>query len=298
MTDQSHDLPLPTGKYVTLNTGLTLLPGHRRRPDRGLAALAVARRRAYSTLRQLPWCRAGRLSLIIVDLPGFGRIRQNRRRAIQPRLLRPPPTPCCSEALDIQRAPARQFALGARLHSAPRWPPAVETILMALGGVEERETCFPDEGAIHGRNLRRRPHGHSRCHVMGLGVRPRQPALILIPDAVAVAVTQPANLFSTMMVPNMTEWLGELTCPCSVSAVMDPATRRAAYSTTSNTRVTPAPPAPQLTHTRSFSKNFARSTGTSKYLKKCSRYICQTILPVCGKEFFRYRTSTFCSSTA
>ena len=24
MTDQSHDLPLPTGNYVTLDTGLTL----------------------------------------------------------------------------------------------------------------------------------------------------------------------------------------------------------------------------------------------------------------------------------
>ncbi|MNE59965.1 2-hydroxy-6-oxononadienedioate/2-hydroxy-6-oxononatrienedioate hydrolase [compost metagenome] len=35
----------------------------------------------------------------------------------------------------------------------------------------------------------------------------------LLAERVAVAVTQPANLFSTMLVPNMTERLGELRCP-------------------------------------------------------------------------------------
>ena len=51
-------------------------------------------------------------------------------------------------------------------------------------------------------------------HVMELQVFvPANLPESILAERVAVAVTQPANLFTTMMVPNMTERLGELTCP-------------------------------------------------------------------------------------
>ncbi len=89
-------------------------------------------------------------------------------------------------------------------------------ILMAPGGVEERETYFKMEG------IRRMvetyaagPMGVEQMrHVMSLQLYDAsQLDEALLAERAAVAATQPANLFSTMLVPNMTDRLHELRCP-------------------------------------------------------------------------------------
>jgi 4,5:9,10-diseco-3-hydroxy-5,9,17-trioxoandrosta-1(10),2-diene-4-oate hydrolase len=89
-------------------------------------------------------------------------------------------------------------------------------ILMAPGGVEERETYFRMEGIqkmvalFAGRQLDA-PTMHG---LMSLLVH--DPALLtdaLIAERVAVCDTQPTTVLSTMRVPNMTDRLHELACP-------------------------------------------------------------------------------------
>ncbi|BDM64274.1 2-hydroxy-6-oxononadienedioate/2-hydroxy-6-oxononatrienedioate hydrolase [Shewanella sp. NFH-SH190041] len=89
-------------------------------------------------------------------------------------------------------------------------------ILMAPGGVEERETYFAMEGIrrmveVYGQG----PMGvHEMREVMSLQLfDSSQLSDDILQERAAVAVTQPANLFSTMMVPNMTRRLDEIKVP-------------------------------------------------------------------------------------
>lgn len=103
------------------------------------------------------------------------------------------------------------------LGQALRYPTTVsKLILMAPGGVEERETYFEMEGirkmvATYNQG----PMGiHEMREVMSLQLHDSsQLTDDILQERVAVAVTQPSQLFSTMMVPNMTEDLHKLACP-------------------------------------------------------------------------------------
>jgi 4,5:9,10-diseco-3-hydroxy-5,9,17-trioxoandrosta-1(10),2-diene-4-oate hydrolase len=87
---------------------------------------------------------------------------------------------------------------------------------MAPGGVEDRPTYFKMEGIIRMvETFSSGPMGAEEMrHVMSLQVY--NPDLLgddLINERVAVVPSQPENLFSTMMVPNMTERLHEINAP-------------------------------------------------------------------------------------
>lgn len=90
-------------------------------------------------------------------------------------------------------------------------------ILMAPGGVEERETYFEMEGIKRMVSVYNEgPMDKEKMRqVMSLQLFDSTGVTddILIERA-AVAVTQPKNLFSTMLVPNMTERLHEIECEC------------------------------------------------------------------------------------
>ena len=96
-------------------------------------------------------------------------------------------------------------------------PETVERlILMAPGGVEERETYFKMEGILRMvETFAKGPMGPAEMrHVMSLQVF--DPSLLddsIINERAAIAPSQPANLFSTMMVPNMTTRLHEIKAP-------------------------------------------------------------------------------------
>ncbi len=220
MTDQSHDLPLPTGKYVTLSTGLTL-----HYLDIGEGPIVVwlhgsgPGASGYSNFKgNYPVFEQAGYRNIIVDLPGFGRSDKPADAQYSldffVRHLN-----ALLEALDIERCTLLGNSLGGAiaLGTALAHPQRVEKlILMAPGGVEERETYFQMQGIQRMvQTYSAGPMGIEQMrHVMELQVFvPANLPESVLTERVAVAVTQPANLFSTMMVPNMTERLGELTCP-------------------------------------------------------------------------------------
>ncbi len=155
---------------------------------------------------------------IVLDLPGFGRSDKpadahynldffvSRLSAFV-------------DTIGVDRCTLLGNSLGGAiaLGQALARPELVERlILMAPGGVEERETYFQMEG------IRRMvetyaagPMGVEQMrHVMSLQLYDAsQLDEALLAERAAVAATQPANLFSTMLVPNMTDRLHELRCP-------------------------------------------------------------------------------------
>ncbi|MNE72790.1 2-hydroxy-6-oxo-6-phenylhexa-2,4-dienoate hydrolase [compost metagenome] len=89
-------------------------------------------------------------------------------------------------------------------------------MLLAPGGVEERETYFQMSGIVRMVSLfNAGPIGLEemrsmmRLQLFDDSILPEE----LLLERVAVAVTQPKNLFSTMLVPNMRSRLGEIECP-------------------------------------------------------------------------------------
>lgn len=155
---------------------------------------------------------------IVLDLPGFGRSdkpadAQYNLDFFVSRLT------AFLEVIGVSRCTLLGNSLGGAiaLGQALARPELVERlILMAPGGVEERETYFRMKG------IRRMvdtyaagPMGVDQMrHVMALQLY--DASLLddaLLAERAAVAATQPANLFSTMMVPDMTERLHELQCP-------------------------------------------------------------------------------------
>ncbi|MBA1277554.1 MULTISPECIES: alpha/beta fold hydrolase [Pseudomonadaceae] len=220
MTEQSHDLPLPTGKYVTLKTGLTL-----HYLDIGEGPIVVwlhgsgPGASGYSNFKgNYPVFEQAGYRNIIVDLPGFGR--SDKPADAQYHLdFFITHLHALLDSLGIDRCTLLGNSLGGAiaLGTALAHPERVEKlILLAPGGVEERETYFKMKGIQRMvETFAAGPMGIEQMrHVMQLQVfDPSNLTEAILAERAAVAPSQPANLFSTMLVPNMTERLGELNCP-------------------------------------------------------------------------------------
>ncbi|KAB2968808.1 alpha/beta fold hydrolase [Zoogloea sp.] len=215
-----QDLPLPLDRYAELPDGMRL-----HYLDSGQGPVVVwlhgsgPGASGYSNFKgNYPAFAAAGFRNIVLDLPGFGRSdkpadAQYNLDFFVSRLS------AFLEVIGVSRCTLLGNSLGGAiaLGQALARPGLVERlILMAPGGVEERETYFRMKG------IRRMvdtyaagPMGVEQMrHVMALQLY--DASLLddaLLAERAAVAATQPANLFSTMMVPDMTARLHELTCP-------------------------------------------------------------------------------------
>lgn len=218
--DKMQDLPLPLGHFITLNSGIKL-----HYLDQGHGPVVIwlhgsgPGASGFSNFKgNYPEFANAGYRNIILDLPGFG-------RSDKPDNVNYDLTFFVAalngliEALELSKVTLLGNSLGGAiaLGQALEYPDTVERlILMAPGGVEERETYFAMEG------IQRMVEVYSRGP---MGVEQMREVMTLqlfdsvilsddiLAERAAVAVTQPPNLFSTMMVPNMTERLSELNCP-------------------------------------------------------------------------------------
>lgn len=216
----SHDLPLPLDRFAELPGGLRL---HYLDIGRGPVVVWLhgsgPGASGYSNFKgNYPAFAEAGFRNLVLDLPGFGRsdkpsdVRYDLDFFVS----------CLHgflDALGIDRCTLLGNSLGGAiaLGAALAHPERVEKlILMAPGGVEERETYFRMPGIVRMvETYNAGPMGVEEMrHVMSLQLYDAsQLDEAMLAERAAVAVTQPANLFSTMMVPNMTERLHELRCP-------------------------------------------------------------------------------------
>ncbi len=215
-----QDLPLPVGQYAQLENGLTL---HYLDVGEGPVVLWLhgsgPGASGYSNFKtNYPVFAEAGFRNIVLDLPGFGRSSKPEDAHYNLDFF----VECLSQFLQatgIECCTLLGNSLGGAiaLGQALAHPATVERlVLMAPGGVEERETYFQMEGIVRMVEVfGQGPMGVEEMRqVMQLQLfDASQLDEALLKERAAVAVTQPANLFSTMMVPNMTERLGELTCP-------------------------------------------------------------------------------------
>jgi 4,5:9,10-diseco-3-hydroxy-5,9,17-trioxoandrosta-1(10),2-diene-4-oate hydrolase len=214
------DLPLPVGHYATLPSGLRL-----HYLDEGSGPVVVwlhgsgPGASGFSNFKgNYPAFVAAGYRNIVLDLPGFGR--SDKPEDVQYHL--DFFVDCLSALLafiGVERCTLLGNSLGGAiaLGLALRQPLMVESlILLAPGGVEERETYFKMEGILRMVSLfNAGPIGLEemrsmmRLQLFDDSILPES----LLQERVAVAVTQPRNLFSTMMVPNLEARLGEILCP-------------------------------------------------------------------------------------
>ncbi|AYC34020.1 alpha/beta fold hydrolase [Pseudomonas cavernae] len=215
-----QDLPLPIGHFVTLNDGLRL---HYLDEGNGPVVLWLhgsgPGASGFSNFKgNYPEFVAAGYRNLILDLPGFGR--SDKPEDAQYNLeFFVKAVSAFLKAIDVQRCTLLGNSLGGAiaLGLALAEPKTVETlILMAPGGVEERETYFQmpgiqrmvglyNQGPLDIEQMRQ---------IMSLQLfDASQLPDSLLAERVAVAVHQPRNLFTTMLVPNMTERLGELRMP-------------------------------------------------------------------------------------
>jgi 4,5:9,10-diseco-3-hydroxy-5,9,17-trioxoandrosta-1(10),2-diene-4-oate hydrolase len=218
--EQTQDLPLPLGHFITLDSGLKL---HYLEQGQGPVVIWLhgsgPGASGFSNFKgNYPEFASAGYRNIILDLPGFGRSDKpddvNYDLAFFVTALNG-----LIEALGLSKVTLLGNSLGGAiaLGQALEYPDTVERlILMAPGGVEERETYFAMEGIarmveVYGRG----PMGVEQMReVMSLQLFDAS-ALSddILAERAAVAVTQPANLFTTMLVPNMTEQLKDITVP-------------------------------------------------------------------------------------
>ena len=216
----SPDLPIPLDRFVELDSGLRL-----HYLDIGEGPVVVwlhgsgPGASGYSNFKgNYPAFAAAGFRNIVLDLPGFGRsdkpadVQYNLDffvASLNGLLQKIGVTKCILLGNSLGGA----IALGQALAH----PETVERlILMAPGGVEERETYFRMEGIVRMvETFAKGPMGPAEMrHVMSLQVF--DPSLLddsIIDERAAIAPSQPANLFSTMMVPNMTTRLHEIEAP-------------------------------------------------------------------------------------
>ncbi|NBA93738.1 alpha/beta fold hydrolase [Pseudomonas sp. R5(2019)] len=220
MSHNEKDLPLPTGNYVQLPDGLRL---HYLDIGEGPVVIWLhgsgPGASGFSNFKgNYPAFQKAGYRNIILDLPGFGRSDKpldahynldffvGHLKALM-------------DAIDIERCTLLGNSLGGAiaLGLTLAHPERVERlILMAPGGVEERETYFQMPGIAHMVQVYSEgPMGLEQMRsVMNLQLfDASQLPDSLLAERVAVAATQPANLFATMLVQNMTERLHEIRCP-------------------------------------------------------------------------------------
>lgn len=217
---QNQDLPLPVGHYLTLHNGLRL---HYLDDGQGPVVLWLhgsgPGASGFSNFKgNYPVLAEAGYRNIVLDLPGFGRSDKPDTGMYDLEFfvatLR-----AFTQALDITRCTLLGNSLGGAiaLGLALAEPELAEKlILLAPGGVEERETYFQMPGiqrmvSLFGAG----PIGLPEMRSM-MSLQLFDPSILpeeLLAERVAVAVTQPKNLFSTMMIPNMTARLGEIACP-------------------------------------------------------------------------------------
>ena len=217
---ENPDLPLPLGKYATLENGLTLhyldigegptiVWLHGSGPGAG----------GFSNFKgNYPVFEKAGFRNIVLDLPGFGRsdkpddVNYDLDFFVTNLKL-------ILDEIGIDKCTLLGNSLGGAiaLGFALAHPERVSSmILMAPGGVEDRETYFQMKGIkrmveVYGEG----PMGVEQMRkVMSLQLYdPSQLPESILEERAAVAVLQPENLFSTMMVPNMTERLTEIRVP-------------------------------------------------------------------------------------
>ena len=218
MTEQ--DLPLPVGHFVTLDCGLRL---HFLDEGSGPVVLWLhgsgPGASGYSNFKgNYPQFVAAGFRNLVVDLPGFGR--SDKPEDAQYNLdFFVNAMSGFLKAVGVKRATLLGNSLGGAiaLGLALAEPERVEKlILMAPGGVEDRETYFKMVGIQRMVELYNAgPLGIEQMRrIMSLQLfDSSQLEDSLLAERVAVAVHHPRNLFTTMMVPNMTERLEELQVP-------------------------------------------------------------------------------------
>lgn len=218
--NQSVDLPLPTGHYATLANGLRL---HYLDEGTGPVVLWLhgsgPGASGFSNFKgNFPAFAEAGYRNIVLDLPGFGR--SDKPDDVQYHLeFFVSCVVDLLERIDVPRCTVLGNSLGGAiaLGMALLKPALVEKlILLAPGGVEEREAYFRMEGIVRMVSLfNAGPIGLEemrsmmRLQLFDDSILPQS----LLEERVAVAQTQPKNLFSTMMVPNMETRLGEIQCP-------------------------------------------------------------------------------------
>lgn len=215
-----QDLPLPLGSFANLSNGLKL---HYLDAGEGPVVLWLhgsgPGASGFSNFKgNYPVFAEAGYRNIVLDLPGFGR--SDKPDNVEYRLeFFVEALNLFLQELGIKSCTLLGNSLGGAiaLGQALAHPETVDRlILMAPGGVEERETYFQMEGIrrmveVYGSG----PMGVEQMReVMSLQLYDASWLTDdILEERAAVAVTQPENLFSTMLVPNMTERLGELTCP-------------------------------------------------------------------------------------
>lgn len=220
MNTDNNDLPLPVGHYATLDNGLTL---HYLEAGSGPTVIWLhgsgPGASGFSNFKgNYPLFAEAGYRNIVLDLPGFGR--SDKPDDVNYDLdFFVSSLHGFLDKVGIDRCTLLGNSLGGAiaLGATLAYPERVEKlILMAPGGVEERATYFQMPGIQRMVEVfAQGPMGVEQMrHVMTLQLfDPTQLDEALLRERAAVAVTQPANLFSTMMVPNMTERLGEIRVP-------------------------------------------------------------------------------------
>jgi len=215
-----QDLPLPIGHFVTLDNGLRL-----HYLDEGSGPVVVwlhgsgPGASGYSNFKgNYPDFVAAGFRNLVIDLPGFGR--SDKPDNVQYNLdFFVNAVSGLLKALEVQRCTLLGNSLGGAIAiglglAEPHL--LDKLILMAPGGVEERETYFKKIGIQRMVELfNAGPLDIDKMRqIMSLQLfDASQLPDSLLAERVAVAQYQPHCLFSTMMVPNMTERLEELRVP-------------------------------------------------------------------------------------
>ncbi|MDL2354059.1 MAG: alpha/beta hydrolase [Pseudomonadota bacterium] len=213
--------PIPVGKTTLLANGLTL---HYHEAGAGEQVVVFLHgsgpgASGYSNFKHnYPLFAERGHRVIVPDLPGYGLSSKPENAeyvldffvdALRQFLQAIGVTRCALVGNSLGGAIAIKYAL-----DYPR--DVTRLILMAPGGVEERETYFQMEGIqrmvalFAGRQL----NAVTMRELMLLLVS--DPAHItdaLIAERLPVCDTQPTSVLSSMRVPNLTERLGELACP-------------------------------------------------------------------------------------
>lgn len=216
----SLDLPIPLDQFAELDNGLRL-----HYLDVGEGPVVVwlhgsgPGASGYSNFKgNYPAFAEAGFRNIVLDLPGFGR--SDKPADVHYDLdFFVSNLNAFLKTIGVARCTLLGNSLGGAiaLGQALAHPETVERlILMAPGGVETRETYFRMEGIVRMvETFAKGPMGPAEMrHVMSLQVF--DPDMLddeIINERAAIAPLQPANLFSTMMVPDMTARLHEISAP-------------------------------------------------------------------------------------